>query len=133
MKTRALTCCFAAAALTFLSTGCYNNPHTSEKRPGEGPQNLHARPSVGPGSVSGGSTAGPQPVAHKGSASEHTQPQPGGATQHGAPEHGVQGAARPVTKAGNGAASDAHTSPATTGNEKGGDRRGPEAHAEPKH
>lgn len=43
-----------------LTTGCYNNPHTSEKKPGEGPENIHARPAVGPGTTDGGSTAGPQ-------------------------------------------------------------------------
>ena len=62
MKIRtALTGCAAIACL--FTVGCYNNPHTSEKKPGEGPQNIHAAPAVGPGTTAGGSTAGPQPAA----------------------------------------------------------------------
>jgi hypothetical protein len=111
----------------FVLTGCYNNPHTSERKPGEGPANIHARPSVGPGTTAGGSTAGPQPA--KSELGGHVMPTPGGAVQadpglgHATPaqpqvQHGVGTPQGPASR---------------TGNEKGGDGRGPAQHAEQKH
>jgi hypothetical protein len=52
--------------LMLALAGCYNNPHKSERAPGQGNAGNQSRgPSVGPGTVPGGSTAGPQPSTAK--------------------------------------------------------------------
>jgi len=70
MRKSTFAVCGGLALSLFLLTGCYNQPETSMKKPGEGPENIHSGPSVGPGTTAGGSTAGPQPtpVAHHGAA-----------------------------------------------------------------
>jgi hypothetical protein len=126
MKIRTvLTGCAAIACL--MTAGCYNNPHTSEKKPGEGPDNIHSRPAVGPGTTAGGSTAGPQPAKEE--TGGHVQPTPGGAV---AAQPGLGHATAPQPQIQHGA--DTPKGPASqTGNEKGGEGRGPEKHAEGRH
>lgn len=126
MKLRfALTGCAAIASL--LTVGCYNNPNTSLRKPGEGPANVHGGPAVGPGTTAGGSTAGPQPA--KPETGGHVQPTKGGAV---AAEPGLGHATAPRPQVDHGA--DTPKGPASqTGNQKGGDGRGPEKHAEGKH
>jgi hypothetical protein len=63
MKTKFLLTGGCAACL--VHAGCYNNPKTSLKKPGEGPVSITSGPAVGPGSTPGGSTAGPQPSEGK--------------------------------------------------------------------
>ncbi len=46
---------------SLLLAGCYNDPKTSDKLPGQGTKNITGGPDVGPGGVAGGSTAGRQP------------------------------------------------------------------------
>jgi hypothetical protein len=60
MKFRAVLILIAAMGCILLS-GCYNNPRTSLKHPGEGPAHIMSGPATGPGTTAGGSTAGPQP------------------------------------------------------------------------
>lgn len=127
MKFRfALTGMLAIGSL--LTTGCYNNPHTSEKHPGEGPVNIMSKPAVGPGTTAGGSTAGPQPPREEAEGG-HVKPTPGGAV---AAEPGSEhaGAATPHMETG---AETPKGPAARTGNEKGGDGRGPAEHQESKH
>lgn len=60
MKSKLLLC--ATGVLFLIATGCYNDPETSRKFPGQGPENYTSRPAVGPGTTAGGATAGPQPM-----------------------------------------------------------------------
>lgn len=73
----------AATGVCLLLAGCYNNPVTSLKKPGEGPVVITSGPAVGPGTTPGGSTAGPQPP-HKPKAAEHGTQQ---GTQQGEAGH----------------------------------------------
>jgi hypothetical protein len=109
-----------AGALLLLS-GCYNKPGTSSRKPGEGPEHIHAGPSVGPGTVAGGSTAGPQPkpVSHGG----NVQPMPSG----GHPAAGSDGHLQPATPVHEGKGETPTTGSAQTGNEHGAPGRGPAA------
>jgi hypothetical protein len=110
----------ATGIAALISAGCYNDPHTSEKRPGEGPAHIMSKPAVGPGTTAGGSTAGPQPRREEPQAG-HVQPAPGGAV---AAEPGLDhaGRAQPAQQHGAGTPQ----GPASrTGNEKGGEGRGP--------
>jgi hypothetical protein len=116
------------ATASVMMTGCYNNPHTSEKLPGEGPENIMSKPAVGPGTTAGGSTAGPQPVRERVEGG-HVTPTPGGAVP-AEPGLGHAGAPEPQMRPG----ADTPPGPATRmGNEKGRDLRGPAEHPETKH
>ena len=96
MKTRLALLC--GAAILCALTGCYNNPRTSLKKPGEGPQAPASGPAVGPGTVAGGSTAGPQPVKHDaGDHSTKTGPT-GNATHAKADDHGGDHTPAPKAK-----------------------------------
>jgi hypothetical protein len=110
-----------------MMAGCYNNPHVSRKHPGEGPAHIMSRPAVGPGTTAGGSTAGPQP-AHAESGG-HTQPTPGGEV---AAEPGL-GHAQPAQPPVQGSGETPQGRANRTGNEKGGDSRGPAQGSEAKH
>jgi len=108
MKNAALICGFTASVLL---TGCYNNPGTSLRSPGEGPAHIMSGPAVGPGSTAGGSTAGPQPAVEK--HGSNVEPHGGG----GIPaEPGSGHAPTPVTSP---EADSPKGSPARIGNEKG--------------
>jgi hypothetical protein len=71
--------------LSLLATGCYNNPETTERHPGEGAADFHRKPDVGPGTTAGGSTAGPQPPAR-----EKAEAAPAAATPHAGQDAGHQ-------------------------------------------
>jgi hypothetical protein len=109
----------SVGALALSLTGCYNDPEVSLKPPGTGPDNYMRGPAVGPGTVAGGSTAGPQPAArpHHGG----VEPQPAGAVA-GEAGHGTAGSSTPVHAP---HADTPRTGAAVTGNEEGGDSRGP--------
>jgi hypothetical protein len=116
------------AAAFLISVGCYNNPHRSERAPGEGPQHIHADTAVGPGRTPGGSTAGPQRA--KSEAGGHTAPQPGGATPS---DQGLGHAGAPAPVPQHDASTPKGT-PSTSGNEKGVGDRGPQPqHGPAKH
>jgi hypothetical protein len=77
-------------ALALIASGCYNDPETSDRIPGQGNAGDSSRgPSVGPGTIPGGSTAGPQPAAkpeeeHAAAGPEHSGESP---AQEGAKKH----------------------------------------------
>ncbi len=111
-----------ALAATLLLTGCYNNPNTSLRKPGEGSSHIHGGPAVGPGTVAGGSTAGPQPkpVAHGGD----VKPMPGG----GHPASGDESHAQPATAVHGAGGSTPTSGHAQTGNEPSGRGVGGQKH-----
>jgi hypothetical protein len=114
------TAAVSVLALAIAAAGCYNNPHVSERMPGEGrPGDTSRGPSVGPGTIPGGSTAGPQPPRK--AAGDHAAVEP--------THSGAQPAQPGLDHAGKAEPSVGHSTaapkgdPAQTGNQPGVGRR----------